>query len=112
MVEEHIAITSGPAKGWLAQGIVLSVMIWLTAPPMTFGAEQSEPSFMHGLGQVVGGVLLELPKTVVQATLDGPPVVGTAVGLLAGASRALQTTVGGLVEIVSGFDPWGTKRKR
>ena len=69
-----------------------------------------EPSVMHGLGQVIGGLIVELPKTVLDATLTGPPVVGTAVGLLAGTARALQKTVGGIVEMATAFDPWGTKR--
>ncbi|MBI2093273.1 MAG: hypothetical protein HYT88_00915 [Candidatus Omnitrophica bacterium] len=73
---------------------------------------RKEPSFMHGLGQVLGGIVFELPKTVLDATLSGPPVVGTAVGLLAGASRAVQTTVGGVVEMAEAFDPFGTKRRR
>ena len=74
-------------------------------------AESSDPSFLHGVGQVIAGVLFELPKTVLSATLDGPPVVGTAVGLLAGTARALQMTVGGVAEMAAGFDPWGTKRR-
>lgn len=73
---------------------------------------KSDPNFLHGVGQVIGGVLFELPKTVLDATLTGPPVVGTAVGLLAGTARALQTTAAGLVEMAAGFNPWGIKRAR
>ena len=73
--------------------------------------QQPEPSVLHGLGQVVWGVTMELPKTVLDATLSEPPVVGTVVGLLAGVSRALQKTVGGVVEMAVAFDPWGTKRR-
>ena len=69
-----------------------------------------EPNFGHGVGQVIDGVLFELPKTVLGATLEGPPVVGTMVGLLAGTARALQKTVGGVVEMATAFDPWGAKR--
>lgn len=72
---------------------------------------QHEPSFMHGAGQVVGGILLELPKTVVHATMTEPPIVGTLVGLLGGTARALQVTVGGFVEMASAFDPWGNKKR-
>ena len=71
---------------------------------------KAEPSFLHGVGQVIGGIVFELPKTVLEATLEGPPVVGTVVGLLAGTARAFQTTVGGVVEMAAGFDPWGTKK--
>ena len=51
-----------------------------------------------------------MPKTVLEATLDGPPVVGTVVGVLAGTARALQTVVGGFVEMANGCDLWGTKK--
>ncbi len=67
---------------------------------------------MHGAGQVVDGVLLELPKTVLEGTLEGPPVVGTLVGALAGVVRAAQKTAAGIAEMAEGFDPWGSKRKR
>lgn len=59
----------------------------------------SKPSLRHGVGQVVGGLVFELPRTVIDATLSNPPVVGTVVGLLAGTIGALQKTLGGLVEI-------------
>lgn len=65
---------------------------------------------MHGAGQVVKGVVVELPKTVLEATMDGPMIVGTMVGLLAGTARALQVTTAGLVEIVAGFHPFEERR--
>lgn len=74
-------------------------------------AERAEPSVMHGVGQVVGGILWELPKAVLDGTMTGPPVVGTAMGVLGGTVRALQRTAAGLVEIASAFDPWSIKRK-
>ena len=66
---------------------------------------------MHGAGQVVKGVVVELPKTVIEATLEGPVVVGTMVGLLAGTARALQVTTAGLVEMASGFHPFEERRE-
>ena len=91
--------------------VLVSALLLMSSSVM---AEQrnAEPSVMHGFGQVVGGVILELPKTVVEATLTGPPVAGTIVGLLAGTARALQKTVGGVVEMATAFDPWGAKRTR
>ncbi len=74
--------------------------------------QDADPSFLHGAGRVLGGVCFELPRTVLDATLTEPPVLGTMVGLLAGTARAVQATAGGLVEMAAGFDPWGTKRKR
>ena len=79
--------------------------------PKVFADQQADPSFLHGLGQVVGGVLFELPKTVLDATLTGPPIAGTIVGLFAGTARAMQVTVAGLVEVSQGFDPLGAKKR-
>ena len=71
-----------------------------------------EPKFMHGVGQVVRGVVLELPKAVLGGTVDGPPVVGTAMGLLGGTVRALQVTAAGLVEMAQGFHPFESRSDR
>ena len=84
--------------------------VLMAAHTLAFAMAQSEPNFLHGVGQVVAGLVFELPKTVLDATLTGPPIAGTVVGLLAGTARALQTTVGGLVEMAAGFDPWGAKK--
>ena len=75
-------------------------------------ATDAEPSVRHGLGRVVAGSIFEWPKTILEATFDGPPVVGTMIGVLAGAARATQEIVGGVLEMGAGFDPWGTKRTR
>lgn len=81
-------------------------------PTIGLSAEQkADPSFMRGLGKTLDGVVLELPKTILEGTLAGPPVVGTVMGALGGAARALQKTFSGLAEMSAGFDPWGTKRK-
>lgn len=82
----------------------------LAAGPIA--ASEQDPSFGHGLGKMVGGVIFEWPKTIVDATLTGPPVAGTVVGIIAGAARAAQTVVAGAVEMGAGFDPWGSKRRR
>ena len=83
----------------------LSSSITLAAEPA------SEPSVAHGAGQVVKGVVVELPKAVLEGTVDGPPVVGTAIGLLGGTVRALQVTVAGLVEMAQGFHPFEERRR-
>ena len=87
-----------------------AVVAW--TPSVAAETQRADPSLMHGLGQVVGGVLFELPKTVLDATLTGPPIAGTIVGLFAGTARALQVTVAGLVEVSQGFDPLGSKKPR
>jgi hypothetical protein len=91
--------------------VAVAMAVWLAAPASAPAASANEPSFGHGVGQVIAGILFELPKTVLGATLDGPPVVGTMVGLLAGTAGAVQKTVGGIVEMAQAFDPWGTKKR-
>ena len=73
--------------------------------------EQADPNFLNGLGKAIDGLVLELPKTVLEGTLAGPPVVGTVMGALGGIARAGQKTFAGFMEMSAGFDPWGTKRK-
>ena len=79
-------------------------------PLLAEAADRAEPSVVHGAGQVVQGVIVELPKTVLDATMHGPVVVGPLVGLLAGAARALQVTTAGLVEMAAGFHPFEERR--
>lgn len=67
---------------------------------------------MRGFGKIIGGPLFEFPKTVIEASLEGPMVAGTIVGLLAGAARGVQTMVAGAGEVAAAFDPWGTKKGR
>ena len=84
----------------------------LLAFPSGVSAEepQRDPSFLHGLGKMIDGIVLELPKNMLEGTLDGPPVVGTLLGALGGIARAGQKTVSGFLEMGAGFDPWGAKR--
>ncbi len=97
--------------GALASTVVVAwALVLLIHAPVAADA-QTEPSVLHGVGQVVGGVLFELPKTVLEATFENPPVLGTVVGLLAGTARAFQTTFAGLREIGTSFDPWGAKKR-
>lgn len=93
------------SAGILVLALGLATTGWAAEPP-------PEPSFLHGAGQVVAGVVFELPKTVLDATLSEPPVVGTLAGLFAGAVRALQVTAAGLVEMATAFDPWSAKKRR
>jgi len=90
------------------------ILLLLAFSPVAFAAEeqQSDPSFLHGLGKVIDGVVLEFPKTVLEGTLAGPPVVGTVLAALGGIASAGQKTFSGLMEMSAGFDPWGIKRKR
>lgn len=90
-----------------------AMLLLFAISPIAFAAdEQPDPSFLHGLGKVIDGVVLEFPKTVLEGTLAGPPVVGTVLAALGGLASAGQKTISGLMEMSAGFDPWGTKRKR
>ncbi len=94
---------------WARASVAAAVLLGVAT---SGGASEQDPSFGHGLGKMVGGVIFEWPKTIVDATLTGPPVAGTVVGIIAGAARAAQTVVAGAVEMGAGFDPWGSKRRR
>ena len=96
----------------LRKYLIASVVGFLLFVAPVQAAQQADPSFLHGVGQVIDGLVLEFPKTVLEGTLEGPPVVGTLVGVLAGAVRAAQKTAAGIAEMAEGFDPWGSTRKR
>jgi hypothetical protein len=85
----------------------LSFIIYHSSSIIAFSAEPAQtPTVSHGAGQVVRGVVVEMPKGVLEGTLGGPPVVGTAIGLLGGTVRALQVTAAGIVEMAQGFHPF------
>ena len=84
-------------------------MALLIPPPAWAEDHQRKPSMMHGAASVIGGLIFEWPRTIVEATTEGPPIAGTMVGILAGAARAAQTVVGGVVEMATAFDPFGMK---
>ena len=106
------AVRNAERGMWNEERLVLVGALFCAAllAPEAFAEQKSEPNFLHGVGQVVGGVLFELPKTVIDATMTSPPIIGTVVGLFAGTARALQTTAAGLVEMSQGFNPWGAKK--
>ena len=80
------------------------------APADFAWAQQREPRFIHGFGEVLAGIFWEPPKTVLDATLTGPPVVGTAVGIVGGLSRGIHRVVRGLREIDQVIRPHRGKR--
>ena len=88
-------------------GLVVALVL-LAGSGSAEAAQSYDRRFLAGVGQVIKGVVFELPATLVDATLSNPPVIGTVVGLFAGTAKALQTTVGGLVEMSAGFKPFGS----
>lgn len=90
-----------------------SVMALLViARPASAAEAPRDPSFLHGAGAVVHGLIFEFPMTVIDGTLNGPPVAGTVVGAIAGVPKALQQVAAGIAEMAQGFDPWGAKSRR
>jgi len=53
----------------------------------------------------VHGIVFEPVMTFLDSTLRHPPVVGSLVGVLAGAARGLHTTVGGIREVYLATSP-------
>ena len=97
----------------LAAALACALVMPQVMPAVAAASEpEHEPSLLHGVGQVMSGVVFQFPKTVLEATLDGPPVVGTFVGVLAGVARAAQVTVAGMVEMGQGFNPWGSSIRK
>ena len=94
------------------RGLAVAACLTVGVAGTAWAGAWEEPNFLHGMGQVLDGVLFELPKTVLDATLTEPPVIGTIVGLLAGTVRALQKTFGGVQEMAIAFNPWGGRIKR
>lgn len=91
---------------------LVSIGLWLAlASPAACAQQPHEPSFRHGLGRAIWGLIFELPKTTLDATLTEPPVLGTLVGLLAGTMNALRITGEGLQEMAVGFNPWGMSKR-
>lgn len=90
--------------------VVLAAALLVIGPSARADEPPRDPSFVHGAGEVVMGLVVEFPETVIDATLTGPPVAGTLVGIFAGVSQALRRVTAGAVEMAQGFDPWGSKR--
>gem|GEM_PF-2356717 len=63
------------------------------------------PSVSHGIGAVVGGVLFDAPKTLLEIAAPIPPLV--TAGIVAGLVRGAQVAFHGLQEVNEAFDPWG-----
>lgn len=86
--------------------VLLAAALAAVLGPQADAADPQESSFRHGLGQALAGIFFEWPRVVIDTTLTEPPVVGTAVGLLAGAASAVQKTFAGLAEMAAGFHPF------
>ena len=89
--------------------LALCLMMLATIPSAWSEDTKPQPSFLEGAGKLVGGLLFDLPKTVIETTSVAPPFI--IVGVVAGTVRAAQVTWHGLKEMSDAFDPWGMKKR-
>ena len=69
--------------------------LWLfLAPPAHAG-------LLRGLMYMVAGIL-EVPRSALAGTVNGPPIVGTVFGALAGTVRGLGLLTRGAIETAGG----------
>ena len=83
--------------------MALVVTVLLVARPVP-----AEADILRGLLRIVGGVL-EVPRATLAGTFSGPPILGTAVGLLAGTLNGLGMVPGGAIETVISAIPFTGK---
>ena len=81
----------------------LVVVILLVARPVPADAD-----ILRGLLRIIGGVL-EVPRATLAGTFSGPPILGTAVGLLSGTLNGLGMVAGGALETVISAIPFAAK---
>ena len=77
------------AEAVLAAGVSLMLM-----------ATPAEADIVRGIGKILGGVLT-VPVAVLQGTVQGPPLFGTAVGALNGVLKGAEMIVGGVFDIAA-----------
>ena len=90
----------------------VALALVLLVPASVASAQEREPTFLHGFGELVRGVLWVPPKTVLGATLEGPPIAGTVVGVVAGLSRGIMTVLQGLYEMAQAVKSKPRKRRK
>ena len=89
------------SDGWRVLAFLM-IGMFLATPVVSAEEAASQPSAKRGFIRVVNGLVLEWPKTIVESTKQGPPIVGTMVGAVAGFSRAVVEVVEGTVEMAGG----------
>lgn len=81
----------------------LVVAVLMVAKPVPADAD-----ILRGLLRIIGGVL-EVPRETLVGTFSGPPILGTAVGLLSGTFTGLGMVAGGALETVISAIPFAAK---
>ena len=74
---------------WLL-GAMAAVLLAHPAP--------AHADLFRGLAYLVGGVL-EIPRAVLAGTFSGPPIIGTAAGLLTGTFNSVLYVAKGTLEV-------------
>jgi hypothetical protein len=71
---------------------------------LTVQAMPAEADIVRGLGKIISGVLI-VPVAVLQGTVQGPPLFGTAIGAISGTIKGAGMLIGGVLDIASSALP-------
>ncbi len=75
---------------------------------ITLCPQHAEAGIASGLLKIVAGVI-ELPRAILAGTFSGPPIVGTAMGVVVGAFNTVGLLAGGAIELVGSAVPLALK---
>lgn len=77
-------------RGAVALTVMLGVILAYPAP--------AHANLFRGIAYLIGGVL-EIPRSVLVGTFSGPPLLGTAAGLLTGTFNSALYLAKGTLEV-------------
>ncbi|MDP3722584.1 MAG: hypothetical protein Q8R91_03680 [Candidatus Omnitrophota bacterium] len=64
----------------------------------------AEANILLGLQKIVTGIL-QVPLSTLAGTFSGPPVIGTAMGVLGGTINGVGLVLSGVFDVVAGVVP-------
>ena len=85
----------------LGAALVLALVLLGAAPA-------AEAGIIRAIQYLVAGVF-EIPRSALVGTVNGPPILGTAVGVLGGTARTLGYALGGTLELAGTVIPLAKK---
>ena len=71
---------------------------------LVIGATPAQADLIRGLGKIVAGVFA-IPVGALVGTLNGPPLLGTVLGVASGAINTIGLVAGGTFEIAASAVP-------
>ena len=71
-------------------------------------ATPAEANLIRGIQYLAAGIF-EIPRSVLVGTLSGPPILGTAFGVVGGALRTVGYLLGGTLEVAGTAIPLAKK---